>query len=389
MTSQGLTRVNFLYTNIGRGHPNYLDGIIECMPPDSVGSVTDVFTATSGLGHSAWKLARCVYRAAGRSGWYSPLYNRLRARGDYNRRGLMQSVMGRPLRQLYAEDSTPLVVAHPVLVGILRDKPGLFYQHGEVAAPRESWVKGRHRVLVPISHTADVFLAAGFAPDSVSVTGLCIEPALVAQAEDALAARLERLGGPGPLCGAFFSSGAEPAAHVEKLAAAASSAVASGGRVAVFARRSGFLAAEVSAWFVERKRNLESVESPEDLPARLPRAFMCLYDDRRELNEFTERLFGSFDYFVAPSHERTHWALGLGLPIFVVDPPLGSFSPLNREFLLASRVAAVIADLRKASGFGETLGKLHKTGALQRMAESGWGRFDMRGFYNIAEMLLS
>jgi len=103
----------------------------------------------------------------------------------------------------------------------------------------------------------------------------------------------------------------------------------------------------------------------------------------------TERLFRSFDYFVAPSHERTNWALGLGLPMFVVDPPLGSFAPLNREFLLAHSVARVIANAREASDLGESLDKLHKSGELQQMAAAGWGRYDAQGFSRIAEMLQS
>ncbi len=114
---------------------------------------------------------------------------------------------------------------------------------------------------------------------------------------------------------------------------------------------------------------------------------LCLYDGRRELNQLTERLFGGFDYVMAPSHERTNWALGLGLPMFVVDPPLGSFSPLNRQFLLTCSVAKIISDQGQASGFGETLARLRRSGELRAMAEAGWRRFDTQGFRHIAEML--
>lgn len=387
MSADGPTQVNFLYTNIGRGHPHYLDGIIECLPPDRVGRVTDVFSATSGLARAGWKMARLVYYSGGRGRRYAALYNRLRARSDYNRGGLVQGIMGRPLRRHFLEDPGPLVVAHPVLVAILKDKPGLFYQHGEIAAPRESWVRGRHRVIVPLAQTADALLAAGFASENLFVSGLCIEPALVSQAEDAMSDRLKRLASSDPLTGAFFSSGAEPREHVETLTAAALSTVAAGGRVVILARSSGFLAGRAPAGFAARKRDLVSVRSPTDLTAEPPQAVICLYNDRRELNEFTERLFASFDYFVAPAHERTNWAVGLGLPMFVLDPPLGSFAPLNREFLLARAVAEVIGDAREASRFGETLGELRGTGALRGMAEAGWGRFEARGFFNISELL--
>jgi hypothetical protein len=73
--------------------------------------------------------------------------------------------------------------------------------------------------------------------------------------------------------------------------------------------------------------------------------------------------------------------------MFVLDPPLGSFAPLNREFLLARAVAEVIGDAREASRFGEMLGELRGTGALRGMAEAGWGRFETRGFFNISELL--
>ncbi len=382
-------RIDFLYTNIGRGHPFYLDGIVECMPPDRVGVVADVFAGTKGVARAGWRLARLVYESAGGGGPYSSLYNRVRRRSNYNRRGLLWSTMGRPLRKAYLEDPNRLVVSHPVLVGMLREKPGLVYQHGEVAAPRESWVKGRHRVLVPLSSTADTFIAAGLPAQNFFVSGLCIEPALVDQAKDAWKARLDRLAGTGPLCGAFFSSGAEPREHVERLAAAALSVVTGGGRVIVLARRSGHLAARAAARFAEAERDLETVRSLDDLPAAEPQGLVCQYDDRRQLNEFTARLFGRFDYFVAPSHERTNWALGLGLPMFIVDPPLGSYSPLNREFLLAASVARTVGDRRTATRFGETVSELHATGGLGRMAEAGWGRFETGGFSNIVEFLQS
>jgi hypothetical protein len=121
--ARGMTgRINFLYTGIGRGHPHYLDGIVECLPPERVGNVTDVFAETSGAARAAWSLARSVYQGGGRSPALSAIYNRLRASGDYNRGGTLQGVMGRPLRRTYVDDPVPLVVAHPILAAILKNK---------------------------------------------------------------------------------------------------------------------------------------------------------------------------------------------------------------------------------------------------------------------------
>lgn len=291
------------------------------------------------------------------------------------------------MRRAYSDRPDPLVTAHPVLVAILEGTPGLVYQHGEVTAPAESWVHGRHRVLVPLSSTADRFIAAGISERSLFVSGLCIEGAMVEAAEGAFEARLARLAGGGPLCGAFFTSGAEPREHLERLVSAVLSAVCAGGRALVFARGNGRLAARLRARLEKRGRDLASVRSIAELRDAESEVLLCLYENRRELDAFTAELFERFDYFVAPSHERTNWALGLGLPMFIVDPPLGSYSPLNREFLLAASVARALEDRRDASRFGSMVGELRAAGELTRMAEAGWGRFEIRGFCNIAEFL--
>jgi hypothetical protein len=290
MSYQGSGRINILYTNIGRGHPHYLDGIVESLPQDRLGRVGDVFTATSGLGRAAWRTARVVYLNGGRGGWRSMLYNRLRTGGDYNRAGPLQRVMGRALRKTYLRDPEPLVVGHPLLAAILNGKPNLFYQHGELAAPRECWVRGGHRLFVPLPETADAFIAAGLDPAQLFVSGLCIEPELVAQAEGALKGRLERLGASGSLCGGYFSSGAEPRGHVRSLAAAAASAVDAGGHAVMIAARAGYFAEQVGRRFAPANHDLQITVDPLDLPERLPRALLCLYDDRRELNDYTSRL---------------------------------------------------------------------------------------------------
>jgi hypothetical protein len=233
-------------------------------------------------------------------------------------------------------------------------------------------VRGLHRTIVPTGETADTLVAAGIEAESLFTSGLCIEPGLIAQAEEAFNSRLDRLSGSGPLCGAFFSSGAEPRAHVESLAAAATSVVAAGGRALVFAHRGGALTRRLA-----------------QTPGDEPRPTLSLYAGRQELNELTLTSFEDFDYLVAPSHERTHWALGLGLPMFIVGPSVGSFAPLNREALLASGVARDLEDRRAASVLCVALENLRRRGALQAMAEAGWGRFDTRGFHNIAEMLQS
>jgi len=384
----GISSINFLYANIGRGHPFYLDGIVGTLDRRAVGTVTDVFEISSGISLFGWRLARWMYRRMSSSGGSGSLYTQLRRRGDYGRPGLLLNIMGRMIRRRFLDDREPLVVGHPSLAGILKGKENLVYQHGELTAPGESLVKGAHAVLVPLSSTADLFLEAGFDRRKIFLSGLCIECALVAQAETAFERRIRCLAGGGPLTGAFFSSGAEPRQHVRKLAAAALSAVLADGAAIVFAQRSGPYAKLVSRLFEENRIEFAAVDSADNVPRSLPRGVLCLYESRPELDRLTSGLFRRFDYFVAPAHERTNWAFGLGLPMFVVGPPVGTFAPLNEVMLAAHGVAEPVVSCGDASGFGDLLQRMRRDGKLEQMAGACWNRFDRRGFINIADFLM-
>jgi hypothetical protein len=388
MVTNDHTKIDFLYTNIGRGHPHYLDCIIEELPPDRVGTVVDVFSSRSITNRLAWRVVRAAYITGGKGGLWSHVYNQLRSSTDYDRPRLSRYLLGNGLAKLFAV-SRPLIVAHPLLVALLRDRADLLYQHGEIVAPRESMVAGEHRIFVPLTRTADFFMAAGFSSNQIFVSGLCIEPRLVELCARAMDGRQERLAGSAPLCGAFFSSGSEPAAHVETIVAAASSIHGQGGRSLVFAQRLGRLEKEMRSNYRASNIELTTVETPTDVPSGSSATVLCLFTERQHLNEMTAALFPEFDYFVAPAHERTNWALGLGLPMYLLDPSLGRFAPLNRGVLLEAGVAKAINDSADAVTFAETVEAHRKSGELQEMSEAGWQRFDIRGFYNIAAMLES
>ena len=380
--------IDFLYTNIGRGHPHYLDGIIECLPPQCVGRIGDVFAST-GLSRLGWSAVRRVYRTAGRGGAVSSLYNRIRSGTNYDSHSGLLKVLGSGLAEFLSSGHGPLVVAHPLLVAIVGAQRRLFYQHGEVAVPNEALVQGAQRIFVPLSKTADGFLGARYSKDQVVVSGLCIEPTLVSRSEHAFDQRISRLQGTVPPCGAFFSSGAEPQIHVSSIADAALSAAKAGCRIIVFAAESGMLERRVRKSFDSGGQELVVMSGSDRRSPGQVASIMITYDSRAGLNDITVSHFADFDYFVAPSHERSNWALGLGLPLFVVDPPLGSFSPLNRQFLIDAGVAKPMRDRREASSFGSTLNELRRSGELQQMAEAGWQRYDIHGFENIASLLVS
>jgi len=347
-----------------------------------------VFELSSGLSLMAWKAVRLAYRKGASEGIAGKLYARIRHGADYNRPSLMLNLLGRQIRRTAMEDPEAIVVAHALLVAILKGKPGLIYQHGELAAPSEAVVRGADFVLVPTKQAADVFIGGGYRKDQVVVTGLCLEPALVRQAGDCFEDRLLRINGQEPLTGAFFSSGAEPKAHVEKLVNTVIHAVVSGGKAILIAQQGGRFVKAAAHAFDRLNISADFITSADFIPVESSAALIAEYSGRRELDIFTARLFHRFDYFVAPSHERTNWALGLGLPMFTVEPTFGPFSPLNQEILLRAGVAESL-DLNRASTFGVRLKDLRQHGILNDMARNGWNKHEINGFEKAADFLLN
>lgn len=380
----GKAPVDFLYTNIGRGHPHYLDGIVSCMPAGTIGASDDVFSLSGGPRRLAWELARLTYRVGSSWSGMQGAYSKFRGRVDYARRGPLKSALGSALIERYTHRTGPLVVAHPLLVGLLYQHSNLVYQHGELAVPAEAVVKGDHRVLVPDERAASVFLRGGVSASKVEVTGLCIEPQLLGIAEKSFHARLSRLSSEGSLGIALFSSGAEPRAHIGALVAAAISIEKEGQRALVFARKDGRLHRATRSGF--RLAGLQLDEMFVDDPRPPGVATICLYRTREELNTITVRLFDSFDLLVSPSHERTQWAMGLGLPMLIVDPAIGTFAPLNRDLMIHEGVGLPL-DLAAARELGPALDRLRADGKLCAMAEAGWDRYARNGFQTIADML--
>jgi hypothetical protein len=89
---------------------------------------------------------------------------------------------------------------------------------------------------------------------------------------------------------------------------------------------------------------------------------------------------------VAPAHERTNWALGLGIPMFIVGPCYGPFAPLNERLLLEAGVARSPDDAGFRR-FGKMLRDMRQQGLLSAMSRAGWGRFNINGFDIMASFL--
>jgi len=388
MTKKALT---ILYTNIGRGHPFYLDGVVaewaRSGGDPAALELTDVFQVSTLVPRQMWKIMRTLYRRGSSSGPAAFLYGRIRGSTRLHRAGPALYLAGLTLRSRLAQSDAPVLVAHPLLVSILSGKRGLYYQHGEVVTPEQAAVTGAYVVFVPIEDAAAPFLARGYQREQIIVTGLCIEPEIVPRANEAYARRRARIASGPALVGAFFSSGAEPRLHVRHLTAAAMSAVRAGGRAVIFAQTGGALARQV-ALGAGRAGIPLTVQADPPLPGEPPvGATLSLYRSRADLNARVVRYFDFFDYFAAPAHERTHWALGLGLPMFVLGPHIGPYAPLNYARLVAAGVAGSIESAACALAFGTTLAQICKDGKLAEMAACGCGTLPLDGFAQIARHL--
>jgi hypothetical protein len=299
------------------------------------------------------------------------------------------AILGRDLRRRFRGSDEPLVVAHPILVGVLRGRENLIYQHGEAVAPREALVRGASLVIVPTEQVAQAFAETGYQRSEVFVSGLCIEPPLVSKAVSAYDRRRTRLHADGSLAGLFVSSGAEPRKHVRLIISSITSCIATGVTPLVMARKGGRLEREVTV--VCRSHDIQlRVAGAEGPFERLPAScYLGLFVNRAEEAMLTAQWFDQLDFFVAPPHERTNWAIGLGLPMFALTPTIGPFAPLNLKLLLESGTAVAIESGRQAAQFGDRLAELRRSGRLGDMARRGWGRHEINGFTRIAEFLAS
>jgi hypothetical protein len=356
----------FLGTEIGRGHPFYLDGLYEefCAKLGREATKANVFTISRGISLRAWKAVRASYHMAGSGQLSSAIYRRLRGHPDYEADTWTVRILARDIRR-WARGKHAIVVDHPLVAGALRGHPRIWYMHGEMAVPRESAVKSAAGIFVPCEDAANVLASLGVERSRIRMTGLCIERSLRHQAEKCFHERQLRLNGNAPLTAAFFSSGAEPAHHVKALATAAVAFAQAGHRALVFAGRGGRLEREVGP----TSQGLEVVS----------------FSNRSNLDQRTAVEFPTIDVLVSPPHERSTWAAGLGLPIFLVGPDIGPFAPLNRAVLFRKEVAAEI-DGEHAQRFPEMVANLRRRGRLSEMSRNGWGA-PMDGFACAARVL--
>jgi len=377
--------VVFISTEIGRGHPSYLDGLADMLRSDHPHIPFfrgDVFALSKGVSLAAWKSVRRMYRVGGRGGAVSSAYGRLRkATGAAQGKGATSRVLGRDVRRSLSSFSGLIVAAHPLVAGILASDHDVIYQHGELAAPPESFVTGCRKIFVPLEETAECFLRAGFSDDDLLVTGQCIETDLVALAPGAFRERVSRLDSNRPLTAALFSSGAYPRDHIALLERAAVLLIRAGHTVHLFAGQSPRMTSDFAKNIAGDLTAGAVDQSAED------KLHIIHTRNRADENRTVADIFERLDLFIAPAHERTNWAVGLGLPQIILTPHIGSYAPLNARFALERQVAVEIDYSKKIPSAAEIITDLRRDGRLKAMAENGFGKNPIDGFARAARFI--
>ncbi|NIN00945.1 MAG: hypothetical protein GTO24_23525, partial [candidate division Zixibacteria bacterium] len=216
-----------LYSDIGRGHPSYLDSLLYLLKekyPSLI--VRTVFDESKGLSLLSWRFVRWLYTISGKGGLHTRFYNFIRTRSQKGSEdSLVTKLLARDLRRAYEDFRGICLVDHPLIARSLAGVCRVWYLHGEIAAPAECAVKGVEKILVPLEETKEKLVAQGAEAEAVVVCGLMIEPPLAENAEAAFHKRLERIKSDQPLTVGFFTSGAYPKEHMEKIMLGAESVI--------------------------------------------------------------------------------------------------------------------------------------------------------------------
>jgi hypothetical protein len=370
-----------IYTNIGRGHPNYLDNLLSVLQKKGVSPTSQtVFQKSKGLSLLSWKLVARLYLLGGRGGITTKLYNWLRQKqtepsGD----SFLIKLLGRDLKRAYHDFKGICLVEHPIVTRILANVCRTWYVHGEIAAPPECAIKGIEKIFVPLEEPKDKLVSCGADPKTIVVTGLMIEPGLVDSAEKSFQDRLKRIESNETLTVGFFTSGAYPKEHMKKIVWGAKSVIDQKMRAVIFAgtRIKKF------EWFKKQMKNW-GVNVIEDRGEGSEKEAIgnVLLVTRKTRQDDTQRaveLLPKIDVFVSASHERTNWAVGLGLPMFVLFPLIGTFASLNFEFAQRQKTAYPLDSLEKAKNLGKIITELRQNGQLTQMAQNGFGVHKING----------
>ncbi len=326
-----------VYTDIGRGHPNYLDSALRAVEnrleklPKSI-KVTSVFEISKGMSLFGWKTIRRIYRSGAQGGLASFLYNKARGpQTDGTQKKKTIKVLGKSLRKYFEGYDGIVLAAHPILAQILGDACRVFYIHGEIASPLEFDISNAEKILAPLQKTADAFTAAGISRDKIIITGLMLEPELAAETELINAERLNRLESGGKTTIGFYTSGAYPKIHVWQIIEAADHILKNNlGNIIISCGTEKRHFERFNSAFGQ----YEPITDREQFKQGESRILLQHDPDRQGLTLQEIDMLHRIDLAVMAAHERTNWTIGLNLPTIFLKPNIGNFSPGNHEYAL-------------------------------------------------------
>lgn len=370
-------------TEIGRGHPSYLDSVIRALfkKKENLNLFqSSVFKQKPGISRSLWRVVHLLYNYGSKSGPVVKFYNLFRDKvSQPSDKSLTLMLLSRDLKKLLRDFKGICLVAHPLLAKALSETCSVWYVHGEIAAPLECAVSKVEKIFVPLRETGDKLINQGAAPESIVVCGLMIEPSLVDSSEKAFHSRLKRINSKMPLTIGFFTSGAYPSEHLMKILAGVKSIVKSGMKAVIFTGTNP----KKFKWFKKEMGKLKQrmvVDNGVTSDITENWEIKLIYRKTRQAEtEKTVELVPYLDLFVSPSHERTNWAVGLGLPMFVLFPLIGTFSPQNFKFAQRQGVCYPVDSLEKAQNLGKIITELKETKKLNDMAKRGFGIHRING----------
>jgi hypothetical protein len=273
---------------------------------------------------------------------------------------------------------------------MLSNRNRVFYLHGEIAAPPESACAGVERVYLPLPETKARMESLGVPRAAIRETGLVLEPEIVSELEAVVHKRVARIKGATPLTVGFFISGAYPTTHVKLMLRAAGSCHQKGMRVRFFwgcdQRRVAVLSRKVQS-LISPGEGIAMDSGIDTKPCE--GAVVIATATARELETLLSlKYLPQLDLFCAAPHERVNWAVGAGLPIFMITPPIGSFAPENLAFVENSGCGVALSGEDAFASFAETLQSLRQRGDLERMASRGFERYPISGAERIATDLV-
>ncbi|MGB8658203.1 MAG: hypothetical protein WCE90_10540 [Candidatus Zixiibacteriota bacterium] len=368
-------RVAALCSDIGRGHPSYLDSVISVLKrtyPDLI--YRTVFEEGRGVSLLSWKFLSWLYSISGKGGLQTRFYHLIRKRSETNLAdSQLTKILGRDLRRLYRGFPGICLVDHPIVARALAGVCRVWYVHGEIAAPAECAATGAEKTFVPLQGTKEKLISCGADEESIVVCGLMIEPGLADSAETSFEQRLERIRSDQPLTIGFFTSGAYPKEHMEKIVEGARSVIEKRMKAIIFCgtnpQKLEWVKGKARDWRAKLAVDTEG-ESHEN------QEFDLMLVTRKTRQEDTQRaieLVPRLDAFVAASHERINWAVGLGLPMFVLFPLIGTFASQNLEFAQKQKVVYPLDSTEKTKDLGAILSELRQSGQILQMAQNGFG----------------